>query len=57
MIVETLANEFYNVTETNNANLAHVWFGIAVKKTKAGFVPKAKAKQILVRKEGCKVVA
>jgi hypothetical protein len=57
MIVETLANEFYSVTETNDVNLAHVWFGVPVKKTKDGYVPKAKARQILVRKQGCKVVA
>lgn len=50
MIIETNSNQLFQVRETGDANLAHVWFGLAVKKTKAGFVPKAKARDQLVSK-------
>ena len=56
MIIETSSNHLYRVRETGDANLAHVWFGIPVKRTKAGFVPKAKARETLIRKEGSRVV-
>lgn len=58
MIIETSWNEFYRVRETGDANLAHVWLGIAVKKAKGGtFVPKAKARTELVRKEASRIVS
>lgn len=57
MIIETTGNQFFQVRETNDPDLAHVWYGIAVKRTKAGFVPKAKAREMLVRKDATRVVA
>ena len=56
MIIETSANQIYRVTETGNPNLAHVWFGIAVKRVKGEWVPKAKARQELVRKEASQII-
>lgn len=56
MIIETSCNNFYQVRETNNENLAHVWFGVAVKRVKGEWVPKAKARQELVRKEDSRIV-
>lgn len=57
MIIETSSNELYRVRETNNPALAHVWFGVAVKRVKGEFVPKAKARETMVRKEASRVVA
>lgn len=56
MIIETSDNRFYSVRETGDTALAHVWVGVAVKRTKAGYVPKAKARNELVRKAACRVV-
>lgn len=56
MIIETTANELYQVTEAG-PGLQHVWSGIPVKLVKGAYVPKAKAKAHLVRKAGCKVVS
>lgn len=56
MVVETSCNNFYKVEETNNPNLAHVWFGVAVKRVKGQWVPKVKARKELVRKEASRVV-
>jgi hypothetical protein len=56
MIVETTWNALYRVEETNDPNLAHCWIGVAVKHSKGSFVPKAKARRELVRKEGCKII-
>jgi hypothetical protein len=56
MIIETSANQLYRVRETGNPELAHVWFGIPVKRAKGGFVPKANAREHLVRKAASRVV-
>jgi hypothetical protein len=56
-IVETSAGQFFQVREGDSADLNHVWHGLAVKKAKGGFVPKANAREILVRKAGSRVVA
>lgn len=56
MIIETTANQFYRVTETGEPNLAHVWNGVQVKRSKGAWVDKAKARIELVRKAGCKIV-
>ena len=53
MIIETTDNRLYRVRETGNPNLAHVWLGVEVKRNG---LPKAKARQELVRKEGSRVV-
>ena len=56
-IIEDSANTLWAVWPTGDADLAHVWFGYRVKKTKAGFVPVAKARQVLVRREATRLVA
>jgi hypothetical protein len=62
MIIETSANELYRVRETGNPDLAHVWFGTPVKRTKTGFAPKTEAlkasfREHAVRKASCRVVS
>ena len=39
MIIETSANRFYQVEETGNPDLAHVWFGRRVKRVGGMFGP------------------
>lgn len=56
MIIETSCNNFYRVTETNDVNLAHVWYSVAVKRVKGAWVEKAKARRELVRKAATKVI-
>lgn len=56
MIVETSANQFYSVSDANDANLAHVWYGQRVKRSGGAFVPVAKLRTELVRKAGCRIV-
>lgn len=57
MIIETSANELYRVCETGSPDLTHVWIGIAVKRVKGDFVPKAKRREELVRKEASRFIA
>ena len=54
MIIETTANQFYRVRESD---MAHVWLGVRVKLAKGAFVDCAKAREELVRKAGCRTVA
>lgn len=56
MIIETAAGQFFNVSETGDADLSHVWNGIEVKRSKGVWVPKKNARPILVRKQGSKVI-
>ena len=56
MIIETTCNHLYSVRETGNPSLAHVWLGIEVKRSKGGFVPKARAREEFVRKEGSRII-
>jgi hypothetical protein len=56
-IIETLAGETYRVTETGSADLAHVWHGIRVKRTKDGWAVRKNARTELVRKVGAQVLA
>ena len=55
-IIETLAGQFFQVRDAG-AGLDHVWLGIEVKRVKGGFAAKAKAREILVRKAGTRVIA
>jgi len=55
-IIETNAGQTFCVIETGNADTAHVWLGVEVKRTRAGWATKAKAREILVRKAGCRVI-
>lgn len=60
MIIETSANQLYNVTESTNPNLAYVYLGQPVKRIKNGFTLTTDAKKqnkvSLVRKLGCRVI-
>lgn len=56
-VVETTSNRLYFVKETGNADLAHVWDGLEVKRVKDGYAVKKNARPELVSKAGCKVVA
>jgi hypothetical protein len=55
MIIETSANQFFRVTE--NAATPQAWIGVAVKLVRGEFVPKAKARPILVRKAATRIVS
>jgi hypothetical protein len=62
MIIETSANELYRVRETGNPDLAHLWLGTPVKRTKGGFALKAEAlkanfREHAVRKAACRFVS
>jgi hypothetical protein len=58
MIIETTDNRLYAVRETGDANLAHVWYGIPMKRGPGGtFAPRGKGKIELVRKAGCRILA
>jgi hypothetical protein len=62
MIIETNANQLYQVRETGDKNLPHVWLGTPVKREryadgdmiKVRFTPKGKER--LIRKALCRVV-
>lgn len=55
MIIETSSNQLYQVRDADGID--HAWIGIRVKKTKAGYVPVAKARDELVRKAATRVIA
>ena len=57
MIIETSANQFFKVRETGDPALSHGWYGIEVKRVKGEYVPKANAREILVRKAFTRIVA
>lgn len=57
MIIETSANEFFDVTEHDDPALSHVWLGVPVKKSRGIWINKANAREQLVRKAGCRMVA
>lgn len=40
MIIETSDNRFYRVHDIADANMAHLWHGQELKRTKAGFKEK-----------------
>lgn len=42
MIIETTDNQKYRVMETGKPELAHVWYGVALKKSKGEWVIKGK---------------
>ena len=63
-IIETTCNRLFRVTDATAFEgdrpgcLAHVYAAIEVKRAARGlFVPKVRARQELVRREGCRVVA
>jgi hypothetical protein len=54
MIVETSSNQFFRVKDAGNG-ISHAWLGIEVKRVKGAWVPKAKAREQLVRKLGSRI--
>ena len=54
MIIETSSNQFFDVKPADGID--HAWLGVEVKRVKGGYAPKAKARPILVRKAGSKVI-
>jgi len=56
-IIETTCNRLFRVTDAGSPDLAHLYLGIEVKKVRGAYVPKARARQELFRREGCRVVA
>jgi hypothetical protein len=54
-IVRDTAGCHYSVV-TAAPGLEHCWLGTPVKRTAAGYIPKAKARQILVRRAGCVII-
>ena len=56
MVIETSANRLYRVTDTNSADLAHVWYGTEVKRVAGAYVPKKNARVELIRKAATRIV-
>ena len=56
MIIETTANQFYEVFDAAEPELSHVWKGQRVKRTAQGFVPVGKMRIELVRKLGSRII-
>jgi hypothetical protein len=54
MIIEDSTNRLFRVTDAEGID--HAWKGVEVKKVKGAYVPKSKAREILVRKAASKVV-
>lgn len=52
-IIETSSNQFFSVTDV--AGIDHAWSGIEVKRVKGEWVPKAKARPMLVRKAATRI--
>lgn len=57
MVVQDAAGRFFEVREPADASLNHAWLGVEVKRGKDGFEPKKNAREILIRKFGCKQAA
>ncbi len=55
-IAETTCGRLFAVRETGSPDLAHVWHGLEVKRTRGGFAPKSKAREVLVRKAGSRLI-
>lgn len=56
MIIETTDNRFFRVTEIENENLDHLWWGVPVKKVRGVWVDRANGRRQTVRKAGSRVV-
>ena len=60
-IIETSSNQFFRVWPADGPGFSdrvidHAWLGVAVKRVKGAWVDKAKARTILVRKAGSRIV-
>jgi hypothetical protein len=56
LIIKSSDGRIYRVTETGDANLAHVWTGIEVKHVAGDWVAKKNARPSLVRKAATRIV-
>jgi hypothetical protein len=56
LIAETSCGRLFAVRDTGSPDLAHVWHGIEVRRTRGGFAPKSKARTVLVRKAGSRLI-
>jgi hypothetical protein len=57
MIIETSANRFYQVTETNIPELAHCWYGFELRRKVGEYIIKRPGERAeLVRKAATRVV-
>ena len=56
MIIETSDNRFYRVTESIQPELAHLWFGVPVKKVRGEWTDKKRARPQMVRKAASRLV-
>lgn len=54
-IIQTLDGNFYRVTETGSADLAHVWNGVRVMRKFGEWVDLKNARVELVRKVGARL--
>jgi len=54
MIIETSSNQLFRVRDS--ADFDHAWIGVEVKKVGGVYMPKAKAREILVRKAASRIV-
>jgi hypothetical protein len=55
MIIETSSGQRFKVQD--NAATPHAWLGVEVKAVRGAYVPKAKARPILVRKAATRIVS
>lgn len=53
-IIETTSNQFFAVHDCDGID--HAWIGVPVKRVGGTWTPKAKAREILVRKAGSRVI-
>jgi len=56
MIIETTDNRFYRVIPSELANIPQCYLGVEVKRVKGEYVPKVKARPMLVRREATRVI-
>lgn len=56
-IVEDSANQLFAVRDAGSTELAHVFRGISAKRVRGAYEPKKGAREVLIRRLGCRVVA
>lgn len=56
-IVEDSTNQLFAVRDAGSSELAHVFRGIPVKRVRGAYEPKKGAREALIRRIGCRVVA
>jgi len=56
-IVETSAGLLFQVSDAGSPELAHVFRAMPVKRARGGFALKKGAREMMIRRLGCRVVA